>query len=81
MIRLNGLDIDFMLSTLSLSEDQRELLNSLVSKDEKLIPDEVADELRDLCGDRLVTHGFDINYDPTEEGTKLEDLVDKLFTD
>ena len=80
MIMLNLQDIHFMLEKLSLSENLRELLNELISDKNKSISDAVADELRDLCTDRLDTHGFDIDYEPTEEGKKLEALIDKLYT-
>ena len=81
MIRLDLSDINFMLSTLSLSDRQSELLNLLAAKEEKLISEKVAGELRDLCGDRLITYGFDRDYNPREDGSKLEYLIDKLFTD
>jgi hypothetical protein len=37
--------------------------------------------LRDLCGERLQIYGFDENYNPTEEGKILEELIDKLYTE
>jgi NADPH-dependent glutamate synthase beta subunit-like oxidoreductase len=48
---------------------------------EKLLEtfEDIADELRDLCTDRLDEIGFGKNYEPTKEGEKLEDLIDKLF--
>ncbi len=36
------------------------------------------DILRYLCCDRLDTHGFDKNYELTEEGKQFENLIDKL---
>ena len=41
--------------------------------------DDAADEIRDLCGDRLQEVGFDESYNPNEEGQILESLVDKLL--
>jgi hypothetical protein len=79
MITLNLSDIRFMQTVLSLSESHRKLFDKLTSKKEKLIPDEVSDELSDLCADRLETHGFDAYHSPTEEGRKLEELIDKLY--
>ena len=38
-----------------------------------------ADRLRDLCGERLQTHGFGPDYEPTEEGRCLERLIDELY--
>ncbi len=79
MIILNLSDIRFMQTVLSLSENHRNLFDKLASKKEKLISDEVSDELSDLCTDRLETHGFDAYHSPTEEGRKLEELIDKLY--
>ena len=79
MITLNLSDIRFMETVLPLSEGHRELLNKLVSKNKKLIPDEISSELSDLCEERLATHGFDDYYSPTKEGRKLGELMDKLY--
>lgn len=79
MISINLQDIQFMLNTLALSEEYKEKLNDLTSDKDKVIPDDFADALRDLCSDRLDTHAFDANYDPTDEGKKLEALIDKLY--
>ena len=68
-----------MLTALPLTDDLRERLESLISAENKAISDDIADELRDLCAERLDTHGFDENYNPTEEGKKLEALIDKLY--
>ena len=39
-----------------------------------------ADEIRNLCAERLQTLGFDGNYAPTQAGYILEDLIDLFFT-
>lgn len=44
------------------------------------ISEEQADEIRDLCGERLQVAGFDKNYKLTPEGELLEVLIDKFFT-
>lgn len=44
------------------------------------ISDDDANEVRDLCGDRLQEVGFDERYEPNEAGLLLEQLVDKFFT-
>lgn len=79
MIILTLQEIQFMLTVLTLTVDLRERLQVLVSVEKKTISDDIADELRDLCTNRLDTHGFDENYNPTEEGKKLEALIDKLY--
>src|SRR5512136_2952361 len=43
------------------------------------LTDEEADSLRDACGEQLQRIGFDKDYEPTDEGTILEDLIDKFF--
>ena len=79
MIVLTLQEIRFMLTVLPLTPDLRRILEALVSASNKVVSDDIADELRDLCAERLDTHGFDENYNPTEEGKKLELLIDKLY--
>lgn len=79
MVILTLQEIQFMLRVLPLDGDLRERLEALVSVQYGAISDDLADELRDLCTDRLDTHGFDENYNPTEEGERLELLIDKLY--
>ena len=81
MITLNLSDIRFMETVLPLSERHRDMLKSLISKKKKIIPEEISEELGDLCSDRLSTHGFDDYQTPTDEGRKLEELQDKLYGD
>lgn len=80
MITLNLSDIRFMQMVLSLSQGHRELFDKLASKKEKLISDEVSNELNALCAERLTTHGYDAYYTPTVEGRMLEKLIDKLYS-
>jgi hypothetical protein len=78
-MRLRRQDIEFMLRVLQLPDDLRRKLE-MVAAGEGQISLEDADKLRDLCGDRLQTHGFDADYKVTEEGARLERLIDELFT-
>jgi hypothetical protein len=78
MIHLRKEDAQFMLSVLDLPVDLREILER-VQQARAAISEEVADRLRDHCGERLQTHGFDDRYNPTEEGMRLEQLIDVLF--
>jgi len=43
------------------------------------IPDDISDEIRDWAGEKLQKVGFDINYDLTEEGVILEELIDLFY--
>lgn len=78
MVRLRREDAEFMLSVLDLPADLREVLAG-VPHAGTTINEDVAERLRDHCGERLQTHGFDEHYNPTEEGRKLEQLIDVLF--
>ena len=78
MVALNISDIHFMKRVLSLSESHRKLFDKLISEKEKLISDEVSNELSALCAERLTTHGYDAYYTPTVEDRMLEKLIDKL---
>ncbi len=40
---------------------------------------EIAEEFRDAFTDRLARYGFDAQYELTEEGKLLEDLIDRFF--
>ena len=79
MILLTSQEIRFMLTVLPLTVDLRGVIEALVSEPNKIISDDMADELRDMCTERLDTHGFDEDYNPTEEGKILESLIDKLY--
>lgn len=79
MISLTHSELMFMFETLSLSAEQKKQLDLATSNLKIEISDELADSLRDSCTARLDTHGFDQEYQPTEEGKKLEELIDKLF--
>lgn len=43
------------------------------------LSNESADEIRNLCEDKLLAIGFDANYEPNQQGLLLESLIDKLF--
>lgn len=79
MICLTINDIELMTLNLDLPYDLRMLLEKLKDVQDRTISDDVADELRDLCTEKLDTHGFNVNYEPTELGKKLEELIDKLY--
>lgn len=80
MTTLNLSDIFFMRAVLPLSEIHRQLLGKLMSKNKRLIPDEISHELTNLCRNQLATHSKFNGYNSlTVEGKKLEEILDKLY--
>ncbi len=77
MIYLNQYDVQFMLTVLQLTPALNQVLEAIAKGGE--VSEDQADELRDCCTDRLDEIGFDKNYELTDNGKKLEDLVDKLY--
>ena len=78
MIRLSHDEIDFLLGVLAVPLRLLEALERARALGGHLEEDD-ADALRDLCGERLQTHGFGPGYEPTEEGKQLERMIDRLF--
>lgn len=77
---LNAADVAFLLNTLDLDARLRgALAQSGGGPGRVRLSDDVADELRDLCTARFDVVGLDPDYGLTDEGTRLEDLIDKLF--
>ncbi|MEM0963604.1 MAG: hypothetical protein AAGK21_13825 [Bacteroidota bacterium] len=74
-MKLSQSDASFLLGHLDLTPALRRKLTegSELSSDE-------SDDLRDLVCDRLMTHGFDEDYSPNDEGRQLERLIDVLYT-
>ena len=78
MIQLSRDDIDLLLRELELSPElRRALLEARLARTS--LPDDMADRLRDLCGERLQRSGFGSDYQVTPVGKQLETLIDKLF--
>lgn len=78
VMRLQRGEIDFMLRNLGLPGTLRDKLEQAKQGGARLSSSE-ADTLRDLCGDRMQSHGFDSDMELTEEGQRLESLLDRLF--
>ncbi len=79
MISLSHSDAVFMLSVLPLEADLKAKLLSVKFGSQLSLDEDSADRLRDHCGERLQTHGFDEDYNPTDEGRHLENLIDVLY--
>lgn len=67
-----------MLTMLRLTPEISQVLEAIADRGGD-IDDDIADELRDMCTDCLDEIGFDENYDLTNDGERLEKLIDKLF--
>ena len=78
MIPISREEVAFLLGVLELPESVRKTLEKAKEKGCNLSEDD-ADTLRDLCGERLQTHGFEADYKANAEGAKLESLIDRLF--
>ncbi len=71
-------DAEYLLGVLPLTPVLRDALQSFRNGKSGLSPADCI-LLRGLVGDRLVEVGFDLNYDLTPEGQRLEELIDLLF--
>ncbi|WP_017444187.1 hypothetical protein [Gayadomonas joobiniege] len=71
-------EVLYLLMILKLTPDLRLVLEAISAEGGELNEDQ-ADELRDLCNEKLDICGYDENYKLNENGKKLEALVDKLF--
>ena len=74
------IDADYLLRVLPLSSNLRASLERFRAGAGALSIDELTD-LRELVGQRLQTHGFGPDYEPTPEGRRLEQLIDDLDVD
>jgi hypothetical protein len=81
-IELNKNEYTYLCQTSFLEEKYRKLLFSSDHHDGRYsikISEGRADEIRDLCGERLQIADFDEKYELSQEGKILESLVDKFF--
>jgi hypothetical protein len=82
-IELNRSEYNYLCQASFLENKYRKLLFSSEQHDDKYslkILEDQADEIRDLCGERLQIAGFDEKYELTPEGKILESLVDKFYS-
>ncbi len=81
MVSISRDKADYCLRAFEVPPDLRESLQAGEQKQRIELTDDEADLLRDLCGERLQTHGFGANYVPNQEGIILEELIDDLYID
>lgn len=85
IIKLTELEREFLLT--SVIKNNSSLINTIEQstkdKDNYLIDIDsiLADEIRDLCSEKLQISGFDEEYNLTEEGKILENLIDIFYMD
>lgn len=77
-IKISYRDVQFLKGHLALKGKLSSKLDAATERGVLLTGSE-ADELRDLCGDRLMFCGFDEDYVANAHGKRLEEMIDKLF--
>lgn len=77
-MKITDNDINYIIKNINLTDSIRKKLDLKILGFKKLDKDEI-DYIYDKCGERLQVHGFDKDYNLTEEGKILEDLIDKLY--
>tara|TARA_R110002096_G_scaffold435927_1_gene664337 strand:+ start:103943 stop:104176 length:234 start_codon:yes stop_codon:yes gene_type:complete len=75
MIKLSSKELDFIKKNLNLDEN----LSNFISSCDGTIPEKFADEIREVCIEKYDYEGLDENYNPTQVGVELDNLIDKLL--
>ena len=81
-IKLSRLEYTYLCQAAFIQKRHREsLFSAQQMRDDHLISvsEDLANEIRDLCGEQLQIAGFDEKYELTPEGEILESLIDKFF--
>jgi hypothetical protein len=82
-IKINGREFSYLMSSDFICNESIYLIRESVRKNGYhyilTITEDNADKLRDIFGEQLQAAGFQKNYQLTEEGKILEELVDKFF--
>ena len=79
-IKLNKYLFDYLKN--SLLDKQNTLKWNVIQNNSSIIieiENNVADEIRDFAIDKQSLKGFDINYELTNEGKILEELIDAFY--
>jgi len=82
IVKLTKKQFDYL--SYSLSKEQEILRLKLQIKKESQfiiidVDEDTADEIRDWASDELQKKGFDVNYELTDEGKILEELIDAFY--
>ena len=76
-VKLSYIELAYIVEHLDLNQRLEDLLKNRTL--DFVMSEDDADELRNLCTDKLDVSGFDEAYNPTDSGEILEALIDKLF--
>jgi hypothetical protein len=83
LIKINEKEFSYLMSSNFICNELLYLIRKSIQKngcDHILkITEDNADKFRDLFGEQLQVVGFQKNYQLTEEGEILEELIDKFF--
>lgn len=83
-INITKEEFDYIVNATFISDEIKSIINKNITSEGKClkisIAEDLAEEIRDKCGDQLQLVGFDKDYNPNEEGEILESLIDKLYT-
>jgi len=74
-VNLSQKEAEFLMQNIGLQDS----IMARFSEGEFTLDEDEADQVRDLCIDKLDTVGFDENYEPTPIGIVLEKLIDLLY--
>jgi hypothetical protein len=78
-VRLSASEIKYLCKADFLPRDVKEKIQTCDSEGRTFaVEEELAEECRSTFTQRLAEVGFDLNYEPTEEGRLLESLIDKF---
>lgn len=85
IVKLTQLEREFLLKdVLEKNTLLMEIIKSATPYFDKFSVDiqaDIADQIRDLCADKLMMIGFDEEYKLTKEGVLLEHLIDIFFNE
>ena len=84
LVKLDKTLFDFLIS--KLNQENSETISKLnyevnAETNTLTLDEDTADEIRDWAGEELQKVGFNKNYEITEEGEKLERIIDLFYVE
>jgi len=81
-VKLTKQEFEYLQNALTNKTDWAKHVHNGVIDENQIIlqlePD-IADDIRDWAGEQLQKVGFKKDYEPTEEGLMLENIIDKFY--